>query len=208
MAVPPETGELGLTSRQARGRPMNSETRQAMLGAAADILRDEGLEGFSISAVATRTGSSRTTVYRRWPSREVLLLDALAEVFAGDPVASDGDMQATLRSIGRDRSDVIGDPVFLAALPLLVQLSVGRNGLSDQAKELLLSPQREAFIRSYEGLAAQKLVRTDADPEMLLCMLLGAILYRVVLSLKIGNRELDQLSTLILAAVERVGPAT
>ena len=53
-----------------------------------------------------------------------------------------------------------------------------------------------------------KLVRTDADPELLLCMLLGAILYRVVLSLNIGNRELDQLSTLILAAVQPVGRAT
>jgi AcrR family transcriptional regulator len=208
MAVPPEKAELGLASRRPRGRPRSSETRQSMLGAAADILRDEGLQGFSISAVASRSGSSRTTVYRRWPSRDVLLLDALAEVFAGDPVASDGDLLATLRSIGRDRRDVIRDRVFLAALPLVVQLSVGRTSLSDQAKEQLLSPQREAFVRSYEELAAQKLVRTDTDPEMLLCMLLGAILYRVLLSLKIGNRELDQLSMLIMAAVQPVGPPT
>jgi AcrR family transcriptional regulator len=179
-----------------------------MLGAAADILRDEGLEGFSISAVASRTGSSRSTVYRRWPSRDVLLLEVLAELFAGDPVAFDGDLLATLQSIGRDRRDVLRDEVFLAALPLVVQLSVGRTGLADQAQEQLLSPQGEAFIRSYEELAAQKLVRTDADPEMLLCMLLGAILYRVLLSLKIGNRELDQLSMLIMAAVQPVGPAT
>jgi hypothetical protein len=138
----------------------------------------------------------------------VLLLDVLAELFAGDPVALDGDLLATLRSIGRDRRDVLRDEVFLAALPLVVQLSVGGTGLADQAQEQLLSPQAEAFIRSYEELAAQKLVRTDADPEMLLCMLLGAILYRVLLSLKIGNRELDQLSMLIMAAVQPVGPAT
>jgi hypothetical protein len=43
---------------------------------------------------------------------------------------------------------------------------------------------------------------------MLLCMLLGTILYRVLLSLKMGNRELDQLSMLIVAAVQPVGPAT
>ena len=179
-----------------------------MLGAAADILRDEGLEGFSISSVASRTGSSRATVYRRWPTRDVLLLDALTDVFPGDPVASDGDLLATLRGIGRDSRDVIRDPVFLAALPLVVQLSVGRTGLSARAKEQLLSPQREAFVRSYEELAAQKLVRTDADPEMLLSMLLGAILYRVLLSLKVGNRELDELSMLITDAVQPVGPAT
>jgi AcrR family transcriptional regulator len=208
MAMPPEKGEPGLESRLPRGRPRSSETGQSMLGAAADILRDEGLEAFSISAVASRTGSSRSTVYRRWPSRDVLLLDVLAELFAGDSVALDGDLLATLRSIGRDRRDVLRDEVFLAALPLVVQLSVGRTGLADQAQEQLLSPQGEAFVRSYEELAAQKLVRTDADPEMLLCMLLGAILYRALLSLKIGNRELDQLAMLIMAAVQPVGPAT
>jgi AcrR family transcriptional regulator len=179
-----------------------------MLGAAADILRAEGLAGFSISAVASRTGSSRATVYRRWPSRDVLLLDVLAELFAGDPVALDGDLLATLRAIGRDRRDVLRDEVFLAALPLVVQLSVGSTGLSGLAQEQLLSPQGEAFVRSYERLAAQKLVRTDADPEMLLSMLLGTILYRVLLSRKIGNRELDQLSMLIMAAVQPAGPAT
>ena len=188
------------------GRPRSPEAGQSMLAAAADILRDEGLQGFSITAVAARTGNSRTTVYRRWPSREGLLLDALAEVFAGDPRPLDGDLHANLRHIGRDRRDVMRDRLFLAALPLVVQLSVGRTGLSPPAKRLFLSPFEDAFVRSYTASTARGEVRSDADPELLLCMLLGAILYRILLGQKNGERELDQLSMLIEAAVQPASP--
>jgi AcrR family transcriptional regulator len=207
MALPSDKGQPEPDERRSRGRPRDSATEHSMLGAAADILRDEGLEGFSISAVAARSGSSRTTVYRRWRSRDVLLLEALAEVFAADQLSADGHLLAILKAIARDRRDVMRDRVFLAALPLVVQLSVSRKGLSSQAKQQLLTPYRDAFVHSYQDLAARRQVRSDADPDLLLSMLLGAILYRIILSQKVGSRELGQLSMLIVAAVEPVRAA-
>ena len=207
MALPSDKGQPEPDERRSRGRPRNSRTEHSMLGAAADILRDEGLDGFSISAVAARSGSSRTTVYRRWPSRDVLLLEALAEVFTAEQLSAEGHLLAILEAIARDRRDVMRDRLFLAALPLVVQLSVSRKSLSSQAKQQLLTPYRDAFVHSYQDLVARQQVRSDADPDLLLSMLLGAILYRILLSQKVGSRELGQLSMLIVAAVEPVRAA-
>jgi AcrR family transcriptional regulator len=188
--------------RRSGGRPRSPETGQSMLGAAADLLREEGLQGFSISAVATRTGSSRTTVYRRWPARDGLLLDALAEVFPGDPLPQDGNLLANLIAIGRDRRDVMRDALFVAALPLLVELSLGRSHLASAAQDRFRSPFDDAFVRGWGRLAGRHEVRSDTAPELLLSMLLGTILYRILLGQSIEDADIDQLCALIVAGVQ------
>ncbi len=66
------------TSRRP-GRPRSERARQAILRAAADLLLDEGTAQVSMDAVAERAGVSKATIYRWWPSKERLALDALLE---------------------------------------------------------------------------------------------------------------------------------
>ena len=60
-----------------RGRPRSESSRQAILAAASELLLDRGLNAVSMDAVAERAGASKATIYRWWPSKEVLALDAL-----------------------------------------------------------------------------------------------------------------------------------
>ena len=57
--------------------------RQRVLRAALEVLADDGLPGFTIEAVAQRAGASKTTLYRRWASREELLAEAMDEFACG-----------------------------------------------------------------------------------------------------------------------------
>ncbi len=66
------------TSRRP-GRPRSERARKAILQAAADLLLDEGTAQVSMDAVAERAGVSKATIYRWWPSKERLALDALLE---------------------------------------------------------------------------------------------------------------------------------
>ena len=52
-------------------------SRQAILAAASELLLDRGLNAISMDAVAERAGASKATIYRWWPSKELLALDAL-----------------------------------------------------------------------------------------------------------------------------------
>jgi AcrR family transcriptional regulator len=60
-----------------RGRPRSEETRAAILRAAGELLLDQDINATSMDAVAERAGASKATIYRWWPSKELLALDAL-----------------------------------------------------------------------------------------------------------------------------------
>ena len=47
-----------------RGRPRSEKARDAILGAAAELLLEEGLDAVSMDAVAARAGVSKATIYR------------------------------------------------------------------------------------------------------------------------------------------------
>lgn len=63
--------------RKQRGRPRSEQAQQAILDAAIELLLAQGLEAVSMDQVADRAGVSKATIYRWWPSKETLALDAL-----------------------------------------------------------------------------------------------------------------------------------
>jgi AcrR family transcriptional regulator len=78
-----------------RGRPRSLETADAILESAYRMMASDGLAATSIEAIARDSGVSKMTIYKWWPSREALLIDAflreastmLAFAEGGEPVA-------------------------------------------------------------------------------------------------------------------------
>ncbi len=90
-----------------RGRPRSDKAHKAILAAAAELLLARGLSAVSMDAVAERAGVSKATIYRWWPTKETLALDALyTEWAAARPSPRDtgtlrGDLLALLRPWAR-----------------------------------------------------------------------------------------------------------
>ena len=55
--------------RRGRGRRPATEVHTEILEAAADLLFAEGMAAFTIEKVAQRSGASKMTIYKWWPSR-------------------------------------------------------------------------------------------------------------------------------------------
>src|SRR6185437_13353096 len=64
-----------------RGRPRSQEADLAILTATVGLLAERGLAAMSIEEVAARAGVGKTTIYRRWPSKGLLALDAFVDSF-------------------------------------------------------------------------------------------------------------------------------
>jgi AcrR family transcriptional regulator len=92
-------GAQGSASSPARGRPRSEKARQAILAAAGDLLLARGLSAVSMDAVAERAGVSKATIYRWWPTKESLALDALFTEWAA--------VQPRLRDTGTLRGDLL-----------------------------------------------------------------------------------------------------
>jgi AcrR family transcriptional regulator len=82
-----------------RGRPRSEKARQAILAAARELLLEQGVHAMSMDDVAERAGVSKATIYRWWPSKELLALDALAAAWAGLTPASQRDTGSLRRDL-------------------------------------------------------------------------------------------------------------
>ena len=106
-AGPLELANAGTASGpRSAGRPRSAEADIAILEAATAILAERGLAGMSMEEVAARAGVGKATVYRRWPSRGALALDAFMSEFRSQLPLPDtgtlrGDLLAALRSWSR-----------------------------------------------------------------------------------------------------------
>ena len=73
-------GGGGRLRRGAAGRPRDAQVAAAILDAALDLIIEFGYNRTSMEAVAARARVAKTTVYRRWPTKDDLMVDALARI--------------------------------------------------------------------------------------------------------------------------------
>jgi AcrR family transcriptional regulator len=90
------------SGQKRRGRPRSERARKAILEAAGELLVVRPLEAVSMDEVAERAGVSKATIYRWWPTKETLALDALFHEWETAPSLPDtgslrGDLRALLR---------------------------------------------------------------------------------------------------------------
>src|SRR5882672_1772769 len=87
------------TRRDGPGRPRRSSTGHAILKATREILGSAGVHGLTVEGVAARSGVAKTTIYRRWRSKEDLALAALLEAIQQEP--------RPVRHVGSTRSALV-----------------------------------------------------------------------------------------------------
>ncbi len=83
-------------SPRAPGRPRSAQIDQAILAAALHELTGVGYEAMSVEGIAARAHVGKTTIYRRWPSKEALVLAAIQGMQAEAPIIDTGNLRADL----------------------------------------------------------------------------------------------------------------
>ncbi|MBX3504320.1 MAG: TetR/AcrR family transcriptional regulator [Parvibaculum sp.] len=171
-----------------RGRPRDNEADKAILDAALGLFIERGAAGTSLEEVARRAGVARTTLYRRWASREALLADAIAQIRIGAeeqagewrdlPLA--GVLQQAVDIVPRLVSQPFARPLVtqLLAAPALFEIYLKTQLGPRQAefRKLLARAKREGELPSDTDLAALEaliagvflnllLMRTEAPGE-------------------------------------------
>lgn len=105
--------------------PRVARTRETVLAAAVSLLTEQGVSGLTHQTLAARSGLSRATLYRRWPSITQLLLDLLDTFRMPDFVNDGKSVEERVRSNLAIQSRHFGDPRYMSVY-LAVQ-SVARD---------------------------------------------------------------------------------
>ena len=184
-----------MTGDKRPGRPRSEATRRAILTAAIDELTERGYAQLSVEGIAARAGAGKQTIYRWWPSKADVVLDALLDAAASTiAVPDEGSLQAdldaflvaTFRQRGQ-RPVLVGlmaeallDPVFAV-----------------QFRDRFLMGRRDVLRAVLDRAADRGEIAADVDPEMVLDIVFGVLWYRLLLD----HAPLDEAAGQHLAAL-------
>ncbi len=171
-----------------RGDPRPARSRARTLAAAVAILREEGLPGLTIEAVAARSGVAKSTIYRQFADREELHLAAVQSVSCQVPVACTDDLVDDLVRfcLAVDRLLRTGD--FGAVLPTALDGAERSPLLSRTVHEIGVQRRRLLEARLRSAQATGQLAAT-ADVDVLTGQLVGPLFYRRFISRQAGGRR-------------------
>ncbi|MFJ4668450.1 TetR/AcrR family transcriptional regulator [Kitasatospora purpeofusca] len=163
-----------------------ARVRQAVLAAALEVLAEEGVARFGIAAVAARAGVNETTVYRRWGTREKLVLDAmLAGSTEGIPVPDTGDIRTDLAAFARALADYLATPTG-RAVARAAALSSDDPGLAE-AWETFWQSRLELAGAIVERAVERGELPTGTDTGLALELLCSPLQTRALL----GHRPIE-----------------
>ena len=99
------------------------KSRDRILHSALEILGQNGIGGFSVDEVARRSGVAKTTIYRHWPSREALVLDAASRISAEQHVPDSGSLTEDVASILANLGHLLGTARWASVVPSIVDVA-------------------------------------------------------------------------------------
>ena len=144
-------------TRNAPNSARRSEkSRRAILTAALDLVEESGYAKLSIEGIAARAGAGKQTIYRWWPSKGAVLLDALlalSESQEGEVMSlpDTGDLEADLKQILRATVEQLNDPRYDQPMRALSTEILRDPALAAVRAELLddpLTALRQQRLRS------------------------------------------------------------
>ena len=165
---------------RGRGRPRDEVARTRILEAALELLEEVGLGGATTDAIAERAGASKATIYRWWPNKAAVFLEALREAVAQElPFPDTGDLREDLH----------------VQLQNFVKLLSGRRGrffkafiAAAQSDPEVASAFRSVWIQPRRGTAKAVLERHQQngrlakhlDLDLVLDVLYGPFYFRLL----------------------------
>ena len=194
------------SQRRDAGRARGAAVTAAVLAAVRAELAVSGLDGLSVERVARRAEVNKTSVYRRWPTREALVaaaMEGLRADFAGSP--DTGDLAGDLRALAAPIAELAARPDGVALLRAAMAPETG-DDLGALAARSVADRVAPAF-GVVERARARGEWRDGADPQQAIFVLVGAIIHRVLLERADPTGEwLDRLVDLVLRGVRAEPP--
>lgn len=164
------------------GRPRSERSRRAILRAAEGLLEEVGLRAMTIEGVAARAGVSKATIYRWWPSKGVLALDAIHERWVGSRgLAPDtGSLREDLRVRLRATVRLFAGSSLGATLADLVGEAQTDLRLAEEYHERVLEPLRAQLRTILERAIARGEVASGTDVEAAIDLIQGPFYLRLL----------------------------
>jgi AcrR family transcriptional regulator len=167
------------------GRPRSTQADTAIIDAVLEEVIAVGIDGMSIEQVAARAGVAKATVYRRWPNKAALLLDAVTGVQVELPtlagISVRDDLVTLVDSMRRRMADAVqpGESLASRLYPCMIAEGTRHPEIAAKYKQRVTEQRREAVRTVIRRGVANGELRADLDVETMLLLIIAPMLVQL-----------------------------
>nr|WP_142213621.1 TetR/AcrR family transcriptional regulator [Streptomyces sp. SLBN-118] len=198
----PRTARTGRT-----GRPRSAEADAAILDATRAALVDMGWSKLTMGDVATRAGVAKTTLYRRWTSKNELVVDAVAELFDELELPDLGSLMADVEAVVLQFAALLARPEAKTALMAVVAESTRDEALRGRIRSAIVDRQKRLVLEGRARAQARGELPYEEDPaaaarsaDLIFDVIAGAVVHRALVSAEPVDEEWARSFTLLLVS--------
>jgi AcrR family transcriptional regulator len=190
----------GAIRRAGRGRPRSQESEDAIINATMALLRLQGYGGVTLDKVAARAKASKPTIYRRWPSKEHLVIAAF-DRFPPLQAKDKGDVLEELLDLYEQFIAIMHQRPLAGVLPMLAG-EWAHNPKLASAMEPLVERRREPITVVLRRAAARGELPAATDIDMANDLVMGPLLQRMFFRrADVGRKSLRKLLQIVLSGL-------
>jgi AcrR family transcriptional regulator len=171
-----------MTESPKRGRPRSERAREAIVHAAASLLLEDGLDDVSMDAVAEHAGVSKATIYRWWPTKEALALDALFADWAeaSGPLPDTGSLRGDLIALMRPWARLVRSRPYGKVLGALITKAHSDPAFAAEYVAGLVKPRRDIARSLFERASKRGEIRDGVRVDVALDLMYGPLYHRLL----------------------------
>jgi AcrR family transcriptional regulator len=184
--------------------PRVLRSRERVLAATLDLLTEGGLGGLTFDEVAKRSGVARTTIYRHWPNRNALIIDACLRMTDGDEEPPDtGSLEGDVKAILTNLAELLVTARWSSILPSIVDAAERDPEIAEVHSRLQrwhAAPLQAALERA----VLRGEIPPDVDLAAIAAALRGPLYFRRWFSRDpLDDRFVNLIAQSVLAAIAR-----
>jgi len=177
------------------GRPRDEEVRKRILDSAAKLLEELCFEDITVDAIAEQSGAGKATIYRWWPNKAAVLIEAFRERISRElPFPNTGDFRQDVRHQLQIFTEIIYWGRRGKVFRSFIAAAQDDPEVAKAYRELWIRPRRAEARKLFERYIAEGVADADLDPDLAVEMLFAPLYYRLLTGWgEITAEYLDQL---------------
>jgi AcrR family transcriptional regulator len=168
------------------GRPRSTEAHTAVIEAALELFGDQGIDATSMDAIAEASGVSKATIYKHWPDKDALCLEAMAWIH-GTPDASvdfdSGDLRDDILAVLKHEPPEAHGECRMRLMPHLIAHAARNPAFAKAWRARVMEPPRTQLTRVLQRAVGRGQLPRGLNVDIAIALLLGPIMYDRVLKL-------------------------
>ena len=169
-----------MAEKKSPGRPRSAASHEAMLKAALELLAEVGFEAMSMDAIAARAKVGKTTIYRRYRSKDELVADAIESIREEVLIPNTGSLWGDIDAIIENAAQITFTPLGRQAVAMILSSASANESFAKIYKTRYLEPRRAAFATVIERAKQRGELADEIDAGLIFDTMSGIMLFAML----------------------------